>query len=464
MSGLLIAIEAIVGPRGVVHANDLSSRAASTLDSSSNKALALIRPESSIELSQVMKLCHDHKQPIVIQGGMTGLVEGGTAQSGELAISLERMNAIHDVDLTGQTMTVEAGATIQAVQDKALSHDLLFPVDWGARGTAMVGGAIATNAGGNTVVRYGMMRDQVLGLEVVLADGTVLSSMNALLKNNTGYDLKQLFIGSEGTLGIITKAVLKLRTDLKYKQTAMIAVETFDGIIDVFSRLQTGLSGALSAFEVMWKEHYEMIVTEGGHQWILPQGYPYYAVVEATGSNDEIDAEQFQTLLGEAMEGGLVVDAVICGSDSQRDAVWAVREDVDTFLRVLHPPIPFDVSVPISKMERYVDNVCKDMREKMPNARGTVFGHLGDNNIHFCWTAGSDDPVEKAKVSKIVYENLEPFHGSISAEHGIGLSKRDYLKFSRNPVELEWMARIKGLFDPHNLLNPGRVINLEENS
>ena len=464
MPNLLTAIEKIVGPRGVILGDDLRARAASTLDPSANQALALIRPESSEELSAVMKLCHDQKQPIVIQGGMTGLVEGGTAQKGELAISLERMNKIQGIDLAGQTMTVEAGATIQAVQENALSHDLLFPVDWGARGTAMVGGAIATNAGGNTVVRYGMMRDQVLGLEVVLADGTILSSMNALLKNNTGYDLKQLFIGSEGTLGIVTKAVLRLRADLKFKQTALIAVETFDGIIDVFSRLQTGLSGALSAFEVMWKDHYEMIVTEGGHQWILPKGYPYYAVVEASGANDDADAEQFQSLLGEAMEADLIVDAVICGSDSQRDSVWAIREDVDTFLRVLHPPIPFDVSVPISNMERYVDNVCQDMREQMPNAKGTVFGHLGDNNIHFCWTAGSDDPAEKAKVSKIVYKNLERFNGSVSAEHGIGLSKRDYLKFSRNAVELEWMARLKALFDPENLLNPGRVIDIRENS
>ena len=464
MSSLLTAIKAVVGPRGILHADDLRSRAASSLDRSSNKAIALIRPENTDALSRVMKLCHEYRQAVVVQGGMTGLVDGGTAQRGELAISLERMNSIDNIDVAGQTMTVEAGATIQAVQEKALSHGLLFPVDWGARGSAMVGGAIATNAGGNTVVRYGMMREQVLGLEVVLADGTILSSMNALLKNNTGYDLKQLFIGSEGTLGIITKAVLRLRTELKYKQTAFIAVETFDGIIDVFTRLQAGLSGSMSAFEVMWKEHYEMIVSEGDHQWILPGNYPYYAVIESTGSNDEADAELFQHLLSEAMEAGLIIDAVICGSESQRDAVWAVREDVDTFLRVLHPPIPFDVSVPISKMERYVENVCKDMQEKMPNARGTVFGHLGDNNIHFCRTAGSDDPAEKAKVSKIVYENLQPFQGSVSAEHGIGLSKRDYLKFTRNPVELEWMTRIKGLFDPQNILNPGRVINLNRHS
>lgn len=328
----------------------------------------------------------------------------------------------------------------------------------------MVGGAIATNAGGNSVLRYGMMRDQVLGLEAVLADGTILSSMNTLLKNNTGYDLKQLFIGSEGTLGIVTRAVLRLHPAPVSHQTALLAVKTFDDVTSILGRLQSGLGGTLSAFEVMWQEHYEMIVQEGGHQWVLPSGFPYYVLVEATGGNEELDSEQFNKVLIDAMESELILDAVICSSDQQRKSVWDIREDVDTFFRVLDPPITFDVSVPIGYMEAYVNQVKEDMSVAMPHARGTTFGHLGDGNIHFCWTVGSNDPEQQSRVSKIVYKHLKPFNGSVSAEHGIGQAKRQYLEFSRNSEEIYWMKKLKALFDPKNILNPGRIIDVTEKS
>lgn len=460
MSKLIDSLINIVGPTGFISAEDLTSRGASLLDSRLNQAIGLVRPRTTQELSQVMKLCHEARQAVVIQGGMTGLVEGAISKKNELAISLERMNTIIDMDVTGRSITLEAGVTIQNLQETSEEKGLLFPVDWGARGSAMVGGAIATNAGGNSVIRYGMMREQVLGLEVVLADGTILSSMNTLIKNNTGYDLKQLFIGSEGTLGIITKAVLRLRPNMKYMQTALIGLESFDAVINVYERAQTDLAGALSAFEVMWQAHYKMIVSEGGHQWVLPSDYAYYAVIEMSGSDEARDSEYFQTSLANLMEEGAIADAVICTTRAQRDAVWAIREDVDTFLRVLHPPIPFDVSVPIADMSAYVEKVFSDMAQKLPKARGTVFGHLGDNNIHFCWTTGTDNSNEIAQVKKIVYENLTSFNGSISAEHGIGISKRDYLNLSRNPEEIMWMKHIKQLFDPRNILNPGRVIEM----
>ena len=453
------ALRAVVGDAGIVVGAALSARAASTLDSSGSRALVLARPASTEELSKIMALCHAQAQRVVVQGGMTGLVEGGTAQTGELALSLERMNTVERLDPISQTITVQSGVSIQAVQNAAEEDGLLFPVDWGARGTATVGGAIATNAGGNTVVRYGMMREQVLGLEVVLPDGTILSSMSALLKNNTGYDLKQLFIGSEGTLGIVTRAVLRLRPAMLHSQTALIAMQDFDDVVRVFAHMQSGLAGALSAFEVMWREHYHLIVTEGGHQWVLPDDYPYYAVVEASGADAEVDMDRFQTRLGEMMEAGAISDAVICTSDIKANAVWAIREDVDTFLRALHPPILFDVSVPITDMEAYVATVKAEMARALPHARGTTFGHLGDNNLHFCWTVGTDNAEEKAEVNRIVYAALEPYGGSVSAEHGIGTAKRKYLNYTRSTVEIEWMRRIKGLFDPKNILNPGRIVD-----
>ena len=460
MPSLIDDLYKIVGPAGFIGAEDICSRSASLLDSNPHQAIALMRPKTAHELSAIMKLCHEAGQPVVIQGGMTGLVEGATSRKNELAISLERMNAIINTDVIGQSITLEAGVTIQSLQEASKAKGLLFPVDWGARGSAMVGGAIATNAGGNSVIRYGMMREQVLGLEVVLADGTILSSMNRLIKNNAGFDLKQLFIGSEGTLGVITKAVLRLRPDVKYMQTALIGLESFDAVIAVYETAQSNLAGALSAFEVMWQAHYEMIVTEGGHQWVLPNDYAYYAILEMSGGDESADSEGFQKTLADLMERGSIVDAVICMTQTQRDAVWAIREDVDTFLRVLHPPIPFDVSVPITDVPAYVEKVFADMEEKIPKARGTVFGHLGDNNIHFCWTTGNDNLAEIDQVKKIVYENLTAFNGSISAEHGIGVSKRSYLNLSRNSEEIAWMKRIKQLFDPHNILNPGRVIDI----
>ena len=459
MTDIIAELKEIVGGAGIVSGDDLSARAASSIDASSHQAIALVRPHKTTELSEVLALCSQRAQPVAVQGGMTGLVDGATAGANEVAISLERMNAIESIDVAGRTMTVGAGATIQTVQEAATENGFLFPVDWGARGSAMVGGAIATNAGGNAVLRYGMMRDQVLGLEAVLADGTILTSMNRLLKNNTGFDLKQLFIGSEGALGIVTRAVLRLRPMPRSRQTALIAVEKFAHVVSLLSRLEAGLGGALTAYEVMWREHYEMIVAEGEHQWVLPAGHAFYVVIEATGGNEESDSERFETVLGEAMESELIVDAVLCASDAQREAVWAIREDVDTFFRVLDPPIPFDVSVPIAHMEEYAEKVCADMKSKFPDSRGTIFGHLGDNNLHFCWTVGSSASDKCAEVSKIVYENLKPFDGSVSAEHGIGIAKRNYLKYSRSDEEIRWMKRLKRLFDPSNILNPGRVVD-----
>lgn len=460
VSDLLDKLEQITGAQGLVVGDDLRARAESSMSIQPHNAIALVRPKTTEELSGVMALCHEHGQAVVVQGGLTGLVDGGLAGENELAISLERMNAIETVDVAGRTITAGAGATIQAIQEAAAEHILLFGVDWGARGSAMVGGAIAVNAGGNAVLRYGMMREQVLGLEVVLADGTILSSMNNLLKNNTGYDLKQLFIGSEGTLGIITRAVLRLRSAPKCVQTALVAVESFDDVVALLGRLDAGFAGALTAFEVMWQDHYEMIVREGGHQWVMPEGYPYYVVVEATGGDEEADTERFETVLGEAMEAEIVADAALCSSSTQRDAVWEIREDVETFLRVLDPSINFDVSVPIGDTEEYVAKVYADIKSIFPDARGTVFGHLGDNNLHLCWTVGSDSPEARAGVSKVVYDNLEPYGGAVSAEHGIGLAKRKYLAYSRNSEEIAWMQRLKRTFDPDNILNPGRIVDI----
>ena len=450
-------LERIVGPGGLLSGGEVRDRGAASGGTAGHPPL-LVRPRGTEQLSRVMALCWQRRQAVAIQGGMTGMVDAAVAGERELAISLERMNRIEAIDPAGRTLTAQAGVTIQQVQEAAADQGLLFAVDWGARGSATVGGGVSTNAGGNAVLRYGMMREQVLGLEAVLADGRVLSSMNRLLKNNTGYDLKQLFIGSEGTLGIVTRVVLRLRPQPRSRQTAMLAVESLDQVIELLDRLDSELGGTLSAFEVMWRDFYELVVEEGGHQWALPAGHAYYVLVQSTGADPERDGERFEKVLFGAMEAGLVADAVIGASDSQRDALWAIRDDISTLFRALSPKLNYDVSVPLQDMEAYVARVRSDLEARFPGARGAVFGHLGDGNLHLCWCVGGDGMAQSAAVSEIVYDNLQPFGGSISAEHGIGLQKRAYLRRSRSELEIDWMRRLKELFDPHQILNPGRVL------
>lgn len=439
--------------------NVLKDIVGSAGQSSPSNVLALLHPSCTEEVSNIMRACHRYRQAVVLQGGMTGLVEGTAATSKDVVLSLSRLTGIESIDVVGKTMTVSAGTILQTVQEAAEQHDLMFAVDWGARGSATIGGAIATNAGGNNVLRYGMMRKNVLGLEVVLPDGTILSNMNALMKNNTGYDLKQLFIGSEGTLGVVTRAVLKLHALPKARQTALVALSSFDNAIALLGKFQSKLQGTLSAFEVMWQSFYEMVVTNGEHQCVLPIGHQYYVVIEAAGGEEIILKEQFETILASALDNGHIVNAVICQSEAQREDVWNIREDIHTVFGVLNPPITFDVSLPILHMESYVEQVHTEISAAFPEAQGITFGHLGDGNLHFCWSVGNTNPSDSSRLSQIVYDNLIPYNGSVSAEHGIGLSKRKYLSHSRNETEILWMRKIKTLFDPHNLLNPECIFN-----
>ena len=355
MSRLIHRLSDIVGPSGILVGEDVPRRLATLSTLEPGRALAFVRPACTTQLSQVLAVCHEARQPLTIQGGLTGLVDGAMPADGELVISLERMNRIESIDPSARTLVAQAGAPIQAVQERAAQEGLVLAVDWGARGTATVGGGISTNAGGNAVLRYGMMREQVLGLEAVLADGTVLSSMNTMLKNNTGYDLKHLFIGSEGTLGIVTRAVLRLRPAMKTRSTALVAVESFDDVVRMLNRLDAELGGTLSAFEVMWQEHLRFQVEQGGHRSPLDMNHGYYILVEATGSDESRDGDRFEALLAALLEEGLAADAVVATSGAQRAAMWTIREDVETMFRKLNPLIMFDVSVAPRHVEKYLD-------------------------------------------------------------------------------------------------------------
>jgi FAD/FMN-containing dehydrogenase len=455
---LFAELQGLLDSGGILAGDQLHARAGSWLGSTSHAAMGLVRPRNTAQVSEVLRLCHQHDQAVVVQGGMTGLVEGATAKSDELALSLERMNRIEAVDVMGKTLTVEAGATLQAVQAAARDHGLLFAPDWGARGSATIGGGISTNGGGSNVLRYGMMREQVLGLEVVLADGTVLTSMSRLLKNNTGYDLKQLFIGSEGTLGVVTRAVLRLRPAPSSEDTALLALRDLPGVSRLLQILEARLAGTLTAFEVMWRSHYELAVESGGHRWLIPAGYPLYVLIESRGADPAADRAAFEGALGASLDEGLLLDSMLCNSKADRQAIWAIRDDIPALSRALAPMIVYDVSLPLADMEAYLSAIMTDVESDIPGARGVVFGHLGDGNLHLCWHVDASIPAHKARLSEIIYGRLIPFGGSISAEHGIGLEKLAYIHNSKSAVELQWMRNLKHLFDPKNLLNRGRVV------
>ncbi len=452
-------LQSILGESGLLLGEDVASRATSFRNPAPMVAAGIARPRDTAALSAVMKACHDAGQVVVTHGGTTGLVEGVVARPDQLVVSLERMNRIESIDTTQRVAIAQAGVTLQGFQEAVQAQGLLFPLDLGARGTATLGGNASTNAGGNRVIRYGMMRDMILGLEVVLADGTVLTSLNTLIKNNTGYDLKQLFVGAEGTLGIITRLALRLREQPRSQQVAFVAMPDFDAVIATLRRVDRGLGGTLSAFEVMWNDYYRLITTAPAtHRPPVSPDSAFVALIESMGGDPESDADRFEAVLGEAIENGEVTDAVIAKSDAEAQALWAMRDDVG-HPRRFGPAIGYDVSLPAAKMGGYIDALRARVRQRWPEGHFFVFGHLGDGNLHLVGVVGSDAPETRAELSAMIYEPLAALGGSVSAEHGIGRQKKAYLRFSRNDTEVAMMRRLKQAFDPKGLLNPGLIFD-----
>jgi FAD/FMN-containing dehydrogenase len=451
-------IEKLVSPGGVLLGEAVTSRADSWPSEGGCQAMAIIRPASTREVSDIVRLCHAAGQRIVTHGGLTGLVGGARAEKADIVISLERMNNIEPVDTIARTVTVEAGVPLQKVHEAAEEAGLLFPLDMGARGSCTIGGNIATNAGGNSVIRYGMTRDQLLGVEAVLADGTVISSLHGVIKNNTGYDLKQLFVGSEGTLGIVSRAVLRLRPLPRSRNTALVAIEKFAQLGRFLPEMDSALGGTLSAFEVMWNDFYRLIVGDGSqHGQPLGLAHGFYVLLESTGGHLESDKARFEAALEQAFERGLIVDAVVAQTGQQRADLWAIRDDIVGLNIKLAPSVLFDISLGVPQMDEYVTEIRKRLKARWPDSKLAVFGHLGDGNIHLVVTIGSDEQSEVHALQTIIYETLGKLQGVISAEHGIGLDRREFLKQSRSDEEIALMKTLKQAFDPKGILNPGRI-------
>jgi FAD/FMN-containing dehydrogenase len=421
-------------------------------------AECVVRPASTAEVARVVALCAEHDVAIVPQGGNTGLVGGSvpTGRRREIVLALGRMNRIRDLDRLNDTITVDAGCVLANVQRAADEAGRLFPLSLAAEGSCQIGGNLSTNAGGINVLRYGNAREQVLGLEVVLPDGRVWDGLRGLRKDNTGYDLKQLFVGAEGTLGIITAAVLRLHPKPSAGVTAWIALASAAAAVALLALLRERLGERLSAFELMSRSCVEAVLAHApGTQDPLAAAHPWYVLVELADSGEERALrERVEKVLVDCTERGTILDAVLAQSGEQARALWRIRETVPEaqFTNVKH-----DVAVPVSKSAEFIERVGPRLAARFADVRPYAFGHLGDGNIHY--NVGPERLLaEREAVNRIVYDVVDELGGSISAEHGLGQLKRDEITRHKQPIELELMRALKRTLDPKGLMNPGKVL------
>jgi FAD/FMN-containing dehydrogenase len=422
----------------------------------------LARPSSTAEAAALIRLCAEHHVAITPQGGNTGLVDGGIPH-GEICISTQRMQILRGVDALNNSLTIEAGAPLVKVHDAAQSVDRLFPLSLGSEGTATIGGLISTNAGGVAVLRYGMMRDLILGLEVVLPSGDIWHGLSGLRKNNTGYDLKHLFAGAEGTLGLITAATLKLFP--RVQQAAAWAVcETSEDVVQLLAHMQAAVGDSITSFEIIPANAIQMVMADlPDTRDPLPSDAAWRALIEISMSEEARAAEMLETALASAMERGLVQDAALARSESSKRAFWHIRESIPLSKRAYGNSVNQDISVPVSRIPAFIEACNAAVLAHLPGAEFVIFGHVGDGNLHYSVCESAAASVQRLKdetavINQIIYNNTMQFGGSISAEHGVGRLKRDELITRRDPAATATMRAIKQALDPQNIFNPGRVI------
>lgn len=421
----------------------------------SHRPEIVLRPRNTGEVAEILKACNTVGQKLVTQGGRTGLAGAARVQAGEAVLTLERMTALSPVEPATATVIAEAGVPLQIVQEHADAAGFMFAVDIGARGTATIGGNISTNAGGIRVLRYGNFRAQVLGVEAVLADGSVVSSLKGLAKDNSGYDMSQLFIGSEGTLGVVTRACLRLHPRPVTQSVAFCALPSLDAAMELLKFLRARLGTLLSGFEVIFDPLMSEMAGALGLQPPVELNAPVYVLTDIQGMSPETDETVFAEALGQAIEDGLVVDAVLSQSEREFQTLWALRDDCNTYLFGLEPMLSLDVSLPLPRMGEFLALAREAQRKADPSGRDYIFGHLGDGNLHYCVKTDAPDAVARAVLDCVARTG-----GSISAEHGIGLDKKSYLHLSRSAVEVAAMRRVKAALDPNNILNPGRIFDM----
>ncbi len=422
------------------------------------QAIAVTFPKSTEEISLIVSLCNKYNQKIIVHGGLTNLVGGTETKKDELVISLEKMNSIEEIDPQSKTITAQGGVIIENLINAAADKDLLLPLNFGAKGSAQIGGAVSANAGGLRVFRYGMTRQMVLGIEVVLADGTIISSLKKIIKDNSGYDLKQLFIGSEGTLGIVTRVVMRLQEAPKSRSSALVALNSYENVVKLLKYLEKGLSGSLSGFELIWNSTYKAMTESSGLKKPLSYNYKYYVFIESLGSNPKKDYALLENHIESALNKSMIEDAVMATSQKELNEIWQIREDVSILASKAKYDQHFDISIPIPQIGEVIESITEKLKTLDSVKTVFPFGHVADGNIHFIIGRDKDDLKTIDLINSIVYSPLKKLNGSLSAEHGIGLHKKGYLKTSRSEEEIELMKKLKKLFDPKNILNPGRII------
>jgi FAD/FMN-containing dehydrogenase len=424
----------------------------------------VLRPGSITEVSRILKLANETSTPVVPQGGNTGLVGGQIAFNNEIVLSLTRLDRIREVDPASSTLTCEAGVTLQRAREAAAAVDRLYPQLLPSEGSCTIGGNLSTNAGGTAALAYGIARSHVLGLEVVLADGRILDNLNKLKKDNTGYDLKNLFVGAEGTLGVITAAVLRLVPLPRAIETAFIGLPSAQAALALFAIANDRAAGCVTSFELMTRLGIEMVLRHAaGSRDPLQKPYPWYVLVELSSQRQTGLRELLEEILGEGLPRGLVLDAAIADSLEQAKAFWRLREMFGEVQRHEGGSIKHDVSVPVAAVPDFIAEANTAVAVVLPGARPVPFGHLGDGNIHYnvSQPVGADRAEFLGRwndVNAAVFAVVKKFGGSISAEHGVGVMKRDLLPSVKDPVALDLMRKIKHLLDPNNILNPGKVL------
>jgi FAD/FMN-containing dehydrogenase len=423
----------------------------------------VLRPGSTAEVSAICKLANEHRIALVPQGGNTGLVGGQTPHHGEVVISMRRMDRIRDVDPASNTMTCEAGVILQVAQQRAADVDRLFPLSLGAEGSCTIGGNLSTNAGGTTALAYGVAREMALGVEAVLADGRVLNLLSKLKKDNTGYDLRNLFIGAEGTLGIITAATLKMFPKPRAIETAYVGLKSPAQALKLLSLSQNEAAGTLTSFELLSELAVDFSVRHGiDVRDPLESKHRWYVLMELSSPRDDARAT-LEAILAGGLEDGIVDDAVISANLSQRQAFWKLRDEMSAAQKPEGGSIKHDISVPVAAVPDFITEADAAVVKLIPGSRPVPFGHLGDGNIHYnvSQPVGGDTATFMNRwheVNKVVFEIVLKMGGSISAEHGIGVLKRDELPDVKDKTAIELMRAFKAMLDPNNIMNPGKVL------
>ncbi len=424
------------------------------------KALAVVQPATVEQVAQIVLLCAEQRVAIVPQGGNTGLVGGATPRGDEVVVNLSRLNRILEIDVDNASLTAQAGVTLKTVQDAAQQVGFLFPLSLASEGSCQIGGNLSTNAGGTAVLRYGTMRDLVLGLEVVLPDGKILNNLRSLRKDNTGYDLKQLFIGAEGTLGIITAAVLKLFPVRQNRSTVLVGLASPAAALALLRLVRQHLGDRLVSFEMFSALCLQLVLTHIPHMHNALPGHAWYVLLEATDSSLDVDLpKQIEFALNTAITQSIIADAVIAQSNNQAEQLWALRENISEAQKKVGFSIKHDIALPLNRIVEFMTRAEQALLARHPESRIVAFGHLGDGNLHYnIFVDMNDEATIIEQINCVVHDLVAELNGSISAEHGLGQLKREEIKRYKSVTELAVMRSIKQALDPLGIMNPGKVI------